>query len=48
MPHLLLGGVLIVLAATHLSRPQTRAVRIAKDTMTIGSALVVLIIWSQL
>ncbi|MFC8879670.1 hypothetical protein [Streptomyces ardesiacus] len=48
MLDLLLGGVLIVLAATHLSRPQTRAVRIAKDTVTIGSALVVLIIWSQL
>ncbi|MFE7921638.1 hypothetical protein [Streptomyces sp. NPDC057398] len=48
MLDLLLGGGLIVLAATHLSRPQTRAVRIAKDALTIGSALAVLIIWSQL
>ncbi|WP_432158025.1 hypothetical protein [Streptomyces sp. bgisy153] len=48
MLDLLLGGVLIALAATHAARPQTRFLRVVKDALTITTALAVLIIWSQL
>ncbi|MFJ5811837.1 hypothetical protein [Streptomyces sp. NPDC093093] len=45
---LVLGAVVVALAATHLYRPKSRKVRIAKDAVTVSTVVAVLAVWSQL
>ncbi|BFO23030.1 hypothetical protein SHKM778_94180 (plasmid) [Streptomyces sp. KM77-8] len=45
---LVLGAAVVALAATHLYRPKSRKVRIAKDAVTVSTVVAVLAVWSQL
>ncbi|MET7760309.1 hypothetical protein ABZT27_37340 [Streptomyces sp. NPDC005389] len=45
---LALGAAVVALAATHLYRPKSRKVRIAKDVVTVATVVAVLAVWSQL
>ncbi|MGW3425659.1 hypothetical protein [Streptomyces phaeochromogenes] len=45
---LVLGAAVVALAATHLYRPKSKKVRIAKDAMTVLTVMALLAVWSQL
>ncbi|MET8807894.1 hypothetical protein [Streptomyces sp. NPDC004546] len=45
---LALGAAVVALAVTHLYRPKSRNVRIAKDIVTVLTVVTVLAVWSQL
>ncbi|MEW2302087.1 MULTISPECIES: hypothetical protein [unclassified Streptomyces] len=45
---LLIGAGVITAAVTHLYRPKSRKVRIAKDVVTVLTVVTVLAVWSQL